>query len=167
MSGLLQRPLRLDTQHECAELSRLCDMIDSARSRHHAHLAPQRRCSYCPCRACWACAEAQMSKGSALHGAPDALPRLLPVVHQTCDAASLRSQAAACHLGAAHGHVGLETLPFLLVQGPPGTGKTHTVKGVLNVWHLVHYQRYYDSLVATLSNPEKAQESLRLALDRK
>ena len=79
-------------------------------------------------------------------------------------------QAAACHLGAPAA-IGApaspETLPFLLVQGPPGTGKTHTVKGVLNVWHLVHYQRYYDSLVATLSDPGKAQESLRLALDRK
>ena len=53
------------------------------------------------------------------------------------------------------------------MQGPPGTGKTHTVKGVLNVWHLVHYQRFYDSLVASLSNPAMAQESLRLALDRK
>ena len=79
-------------------------------------------------------------------------------------------QAAACHLGAAAGPsvpANPETLPFLLVQGPPGTGKTHTVLGVLNVWHLVHYQRYYDSLVATLSDPAKAQESLRLALDRK
>ncbi len=79
-------------------------------------------------------------------------------------------QAAACHLGAAtlpDAPAGPETLPFLLIQGPPGTGKTHTVKGVLNVWHLVHYQRYYDSLVATLSDPGKAQESLRLALDRK
>ncbi len=79
-------------------------------------------------------------------------------------------QAAACHLGAPalpSAPASPETLPFLLVQGPPGTGKTHTVKGVLNVWHLVHYQRYYDSLVATLSDPGKAQESLRLALDRK
>ena len=80
------------------------------------------------------------------------------------------SQAAACHLGTAAvpgAAATLDTLPFLLIQGPPGTGKTHTVKGVLNVWHLVHYQRYYDSLVATLSDPAKAQESLRLALDRK
>jgi hypothetical protein len=38
------------------------------------------------------------------------------------------------------------TLPFILIQGPPGTGKTHTVKGVLNVWHLVAYQRFYSAL---------------------
>lgn len=29
-------------------------------------------------------------------------------------------------------------------QGPPGTGKTHTVKGILNVWHLLGYRRYQD-----------------------
>lgn len=28
-------------------------------------------------------------------------------------------------------------LPFTLIQGPPGTGKTHTVRGILNTWHLV------------------------------
>jgi hypothetical protein len=38
-------------------------------------------------------------------------------------------------------------LSFVLIQGPPGTGKTHTVRGVLNVWHLVAFQRYYDSMV--------------------
>ena len=88
--------------------------------------------------------------------------------HANC--ASPPLQAAACHLGAAtvpDAPASPETLPFLLIQGPPGTGKTHTVKGVLNVWHLVHYQRYYDSLVATLGDPGMAQESLRLALDRK
>eukprot|EP00192_Tetraselmis_astigmatica_P002163 CAMPEP_0117691478 /NCGR_PEP_ID=MMETSP0804-20121206/25743_1 /TAXON_ID=1074897 /ORGANISM="Tetraselmis astigmatica, Strain CCMP880" /LENGTH=1048 /DNA_ID=CAMNT_0005504717 /DNA_START=243 /DNA_END=3386 /DNA_ORIENTATION=+ len=41
--------------------------------------------------------------------------------------------------------------PFTLIQGPPGTGKTHTVRGILNTWHLVQYQRYYDSLVACLA----------------
>ena len=86
--------------------------------------------------------------------------------HVTLPACPL--QAAACHLGAAHGGPGAqEALPFLLVQGPPGTGKTHTVKGVLNVWHLVHYQRYYDSLVAALSDPAIVKDSLRLALERK
>ena len=30
--------------------------------------------------------------------------------------------------------------PFTLVQGPPGTGKTHTVWGLLNVLHFVHFQ---------------------------
>ena len=33
-------------------------------------------------------------------------------------------------------------LPIVLIQGPPGTGKTHTVKAVLNTWHLSQYQRY-------------------------
>ncbi|CAI5966119.1 unnamed protein product [Closterium sp. NIES-65] len=41
--------------------------------------------------------------------------------------------------------------PFTLVQGPPGTGKTHTVWGMLNAIHLVHYQRYYHSLLAKLA----------------
>ena len=40
--------------------------------------------------------------------------------------------------------------PFTLIQGPPGTGKTHTVKGILNVWHLVSYQRHYASLESAL-----------------
>eukprot|EP00967_Tisochrysis_lutea_P041984 scaffold50534_cov23-Tisochrysis_lutea.AAC.1 len=30
-------------------------------------------------------------------------------------------------------------------QGPPGTGKTHTVKGILNAWHVVGYRRYHES----------------------
>ena len=33
-----------------------------------------------------------------------------------------------------------------------GTGKTHTVKGVLNVWSLVAYQRYYKSLMEALTS---------------
>ena len=41
-------------------------------------------------------------------------------------------------------------LPFVLIQGPPGTGKTHTVCGVLNVWHLTAYQQYYDSLIRSV-----------------
>ena len=68
-------------------------------------------------------------------------------------------EMAACHLGIGQRtqHQGrgrseesLPTLPFILIQGPPGTGKTHTVCGVLNVWHLVAYQQYYDGLVANL-----------------
>lgn len=39
-----------------------------------------------------------------------------------------------------------EPFPFTLVQGPPGTGKTHTVWGILNILHLVLYQRYYQHL---------------------
>ncbi len=31
------------------------------------------------------------------------------------------------------------------MQGPPGTGKTHTVKGILNVWYVIHYRRYHDA----------------------
>jgi senataxin len=41
--------------------------------------------------------------------------------------------------------------PFTLVQGPPGTGKTHTVWGMLNVIHLVQYQRYYAALLKKLA----------------
>ena len=37
-----------------------------------------------------------------------------------------------------------------MIQGPPGTGKTHTVKGMLNVWHLVQFQRYYATLAHEL-----------------
>lgn len=36
----------------------------------------------------------------------------------------------------------LPVLPVTLVQGPPGTGKTHTVKGILNCWHVVQYHRH-------------------------
>jgi superfamily I DNA and/or RNA helicase len=43
--------------------------------------------------------------------------------------------------------------PFTLVQGPPGTGKTHTVCGILNLWHLVQYQIYYKSLENFLMHP--------------
>lgn len=32
-----------------------------------------------------------------------------------------------------------------------GTGKTHTVRGILNVWHIVHYNRFLGSLVSALS----------------
>lgn len=80
---------------------------------------------------------------------------------------------ATCHLGAVTSGTGSqqERLPFVLIQGPPGTGKTHTVKGVLNVWHLVVYQRYYNSLVAALTadaNPGAINtSSMKSALDRK
>lgn len=68
-------------------------------------------------------------------------------------------QVAACHLGAAAG--GHNTIPFVLIQGPPGTGKTHTVKGILNVWHLVHYQRFYESLVSQLVASEGPPDGRR------
>lgn len=46
-----------------------------------------------------------------------------------------------------HAHVcaHCEQPAALCVQGPPGTGKTHTVKGILNAWHVVGYRRYHDS----------------------
>lgn len=71
-------------------------------------------------------------------------------------------QVAACHLSAAAG--GHNTIPFVLIQGPPGTGKTHTVKGILNVWHLVHYQRFYESLVSKLVPAQEPADSRRDAM---
>jgi len=58
----------------------------------------------------------------------------------------------------------------VLIQGPPGTGKTHTVKGILNVWHLVLFQRYYTSLVAALAADARAGAAgvgLQSALERR
>ena len=60
----------------------------------------------------------------------------------------IASQAAACHLGAHADQA--DTVPIVMIQGPPGTGKTHTVKGMLNVWHLVQFQRYYATLAQEL-----------------
>ena len=54
----------------------------------------------------------------------------------------------AAHLGGSASDP--STTPFTLIQGPPGTGKTHTVTGVLNTWHHVAYQRYFQPLVAAL-----------------
>lgn len=45
--------------------------------------------------------------------------------------------------------------PFTLVQGPPGTGKTHTVWGMLNVIHLVHYQQHYSALLKYVEEQSK------------
>jgi hypothetical protein len=44
------------------------------------------------------------------------------------------------------------------------------VKGVLNVWHMVAYQRYYNSLVAVLSADARSGlnlDSFNSALERK
>lgn len=43
--------------------------------------------------------------------------------------------------------VGGGNWPFTLIQGPPGTGKTHTVWGILNAAHLVHFQRHHRAQV--------------------
>lgn len=40
------------------------------------------------------------------------------------------------------------------VYKPAGTGKTHTVRGILNVWHIVHYNRFLGSLVNALSRQD-------------
>ena len=45
---------------------------------------------------------------------------------------------------------GERSRPIVLVKGPPGTGKTHTVRGILNAWHLVGYQQHYASLEAAI-----------------
>ena len=66
-------------------------------------------------------------------------------------------QWAAAHTAAGTADVnsisstGGQPWPFTLVQGPPGTGKTHTVWGMLNVIHLVQYQRYYAALLKKLA----------------
>ncbi|XP_051185779.1 probable helicase MAGATAMA 3 [Lolium perenne] len=74
-------------------------------------------------------------------------------------------QLSAIHWAAMHTAAGTssgavkkqEPWPFTLVQGPPGTGKTHTVWGMLNVIHLVQYQRYYAALLKKLA-PESYEE---------
>lgn len=84
-------------------------------------------------------------------------------------------QMAACHLGSPSLSMGPSTsshptpLPFVLIQGPPGTGKTHTVRGVLNVWHLVAYQTYFASLMhlalGKTAGGSSAQTQLPLGID--
>ena len=58
----------------------------------------------------------------------------------------------ACHHLRALQDTSLPHVPFALVQGPPGTGKTHTVHGILNVWHLTHYVRYHHRLQDRITN---------------
>ncbi|EFN53619.1 expressed protein [Chlorella variabilis] len=89
-----------------------------------------------------------------------AQPAFIDYLRQRYDETQLEAiEMAACHLGApdsADGGGGHPLLPFVLIQGPPGTGKTHTTKGMLNVWHLVAYQRYCDGLIAATTPPAAA-----------
>lgn len=39
---------------------------------------------------------------------------------------------------------------FAVIQGPPGTGKTKTLIGLLNVIHMVQYQKYYESILVAM-----------------
>lgn len=45
--------------------------------------------------------------------------------------------------------------PFTMVQGPPGTGKTHTLWGMLNVFHAMALRREEGSLIAALRHKEE------------
>ncbi|KAI8114303.1 hypothetical protein M9434_002429 [Picochlorum sp. BPE23] len=59
-------------------------------------------------------------------------------------------EMTACQLTSRNGGSSNTNLPFVLIQGPPGTGKTHTVLGVLNVWHLSAYQQYYSIMIQSV-----------------
>lgn len=77
-------------------------------------------------------------------------------------------QWAAAHTAAGTSEVssnssGGQPWPFTLVQGPPGTGKTHTVWGMLNVIHLVQYQRYYTALLKKLAPGSVSSEESSLS----
>lgn len=65
-------------------------------------------------------------------------------------------EMTACQL-TSRNTVGANTLPFVLIQGPPGTGKTHTVLGILNVWHLTAFQQYYSLMIQHIV--EKAMQT--------
>lgn len=43
-----------------------------------------------------------------------------------------------------------DVLPFTLIQGPPGTGKTHTILGILNMCHIVEYDKYLNRMDAKI-----------------
>lgn len=80
-------------------------------------------------------------------------------------------QWAAAHTAAGTSEVsstsasGGQPWPFTLVQGPPGTGKTHTVWGMLNVIHLVQYQRYYAALLKKLAPGSVSSDEYSLSND--
>jgi len=58
-------------------------------------------------------------------------------------------EMTACQLTSSI-NVGANALPFVLIQGPPGTGKTHTVLGILNMWHLTAFQQYYSFMIQNI-----------------
>ena len=62
------------------------------------------------------------------------------------DRAAAANEATADEASAPSSAPSSAPFPFTLVQGPPGTGKTHTVWGILNILHLVLYQRHYQHL---------------------
>jgi len=104
-------------------------------------------------------------------------PAFIARLRETYDHAQLRAiEIAACHhlsasgSGGSRGGGGNENAPsssaalpppppFTLVQGPPGTGKTHTVTGILNVWHLVAYQRHFAATVEALTRESSGSSS--------
>ncbi|CAA7408965.1 unnamed protein product [Spirodela intermedia] len=89
-------------------------------------------------------------------------PSFVEHLRRTFNAPQLAAiQWAAMHTAAGSGGATTrrqDPWPFTLVQGPPGTGKTHTVWGMLNVIHLVQYQRYYTALLKKLA-PESYKHS--------
>lgn len=62
----------------------------------------------------------------------------------------MQPQQGAAAAAVASCSTGASPPPVTLIQGPPGTGKTYTVLGVLNLWHMVLYHRYYASLDAVV-----------------
>ena len=70
------------------------------------------------------------------------------------DKFNVRQYQAVCTSAHHCANPGQEGNAFTLVHGPPGTGKTHTIWGILNVVHLVCFQRYY----STITDAVKAQE---------
>ena len=67
--------------------------------------------------------------------------------------------SSAAHAGPPSASSPNPSAQFTIVHGPPGTGKTHTIWGILNVLHVVCYQRFYQKLEWALNrNSQKAHE---------